>query len=60
MFPKFDSSHVQIVLKAPVNSTVEQTLEVLKQIQKDLHDNKEIFFIDHISSVAGWRQSSYP
>ncbi len=58
MFPKFDSSHVEIVLKANTNSNVEDTLEILRVIQKDLFKNRDKFAIEHISSVAGWRRDS--
>ncbi len=58
MFPKFDSSHVEIVLKAKIGSTNKQTLKILQTIQKDLFKNREKFAISHISSVAGWRRDS--
>jgi len=58
MFSKFDSTSINVVLKANSNTTVEQTAKYLKIIEKDLHDNQDRFFIDHVGSVAGWRVDS--
>jgi multidrug efflux pump subunit AcrB len=58
MFPRFDATTINIVLKANVNTTVEQTARYLKQIEKDIHAQREGFFIDHVGSVAGWRTDS--
>jgi len=58
MFPKFDATTLNITLKANVNTNNETTLHYLKTIEKDLYVNKERFFIQHVGSVAGWRQDS--
>ena len=58
MFPQFDASTINITLKANVNTTTEETIRYLKVIEKDLYDNKEKFYIDHVGSVAGWRRDS--
>ncbi len=58
MFPKFDATTINLALKADVNSKTEQTYEILKIIQKDIYEQKECFFIDHIGAVAGWRRDS--
>lgn len=58
MFPKFDSTTVNIALKANVNTKTEETLTYLKTIEKDLYKRKKEFFISHIGSVAGWRRDA--
>jgi multidrug efflux pump subunit AcrB len=58
MFPQFDSTTINITLKANVNTKTEETLKYLKAIEKDLFENKEAFFISHVGSVAGWRRDS--
>ena len=58
MFPQFDASSINITLKANVNTTTEETIKYLKVIEKDLYENKEKFYIDHVGSVAGWRRDS--
>jgi len=58
MFPKFDASTIHITLKANVNTTTEETIHILKTIEKDLYAHKDKFFIKHIGSVAGWRRDS--
>ena len=58
MFPQFDSTTVNITLKANVNTKNEETIAYLKAIEKDLYTNKEKFYILHVGSVAGWRRDS--
>ncbi|MCF6205796.1 MAG: efflux RND transporter permease subunit [Sulfurovum sp.] len=58
MFPKFDATTINITIKANVNTTNEETLRYLRSIEKDLYDHKEMFYIEHVGSVAGWRQDS--
>jgi multidrug efflux pump subunit AcrB len=58
MFPQFDASTINITLKANVNTTTKETITYLKAIEKDLFENKDRFYIDHIGSVAGWRRDS--
>lgn len=58
MFPRFDSSTIHIALKADVNTTVEQMSEILSTVTKGISTRKEEFYIEHISSVAGYRRDS--
>ena len=58
MFPRFDSKTIHIALKADVNSSVEMMNEMLREIGEDIYKDKEQFYIQHISSVAGWRRDS--
>ena len=58
MFPQFDSTTINITLKANVNTKTEETIEYLKAIEKDLYKRKEQFFISHVGSVSGWRRDS--
>ncbi len=58
MFPKFDSSSVTLTLKANVNTSTEQTNYILKEIEQELYNKKEEFYIDHIGAIAGWRRDS--
>ncbi len=58
MFPKFDATTINLVLKANVNTTTKETMDILKVIQKDIYDNRDKFFINHIGGVAGWRRDS--
>ncbi|MEA1954411.1 MAG: efflux RND transporter permease subunit [Campylobacterota bacterium] len=58
MFPQFDSTTVNITLKADVNTKTEETITYLRAIEKDLYERKRQFYIKHISSVSGWRRDS--
>ncbi|MCH9814037.1 MAG: efflux RND transporter permease subunit, partial [Epsilonproteobacteria bacterium] len=58
MFPKFDATTINLALKANVNTTTEETYQILKQIEKDIYAQKEKFYVDHIGSVSGWRRDS--
>ncbi len=58
MFPTFDASTINLALKANVNTTTQETHEILQQIEKAIFTKKEDFYIDHVGSVAGWRRDS--
>ncbi|MDQ7085752.1 MAG: efflux RND transporter permease subunit [Sulfurovum sp.] len=58
MFPHFDASTIKITLKAPVNSSTEETMAYLKTIETALFLAKKAFSIAHITSVAGWRKDA--
>ena len=58
MFPKFDASDIKISFKADENSTLEQSFEIVKSIEKDLIEQKDKFFIKSIDSVAGYRRDT--
>jgi len=58
MFPRFDYQTIHIALKADTNTTLEQTNKILLDIQKDLYNHRDEFYIKHIGSVAGYRRDS--
>ncbi len=58
MFPKFDASTLTLALKANVNTSTQETNQILKAIEADLYQEKKRFEIKHISAVAGWRRDS--
>ncbi|MCV6608695.1 MAG: efflux RND transporter permease subunit, partial [Campylobacterales bacterium] len=58
MFPKFDATNVKISLKANKNTKVEETEEILKNIEQDLLKIKEELYIRDIISTVGYRQDS--
>lgn len=58
MFPQFDANTITITMKADVNTNNKKTLQYLRTIEKDLYDQKDFFYIEHIGSVAGWRRDS--
>ncbi len=58
MFPKFDATTVNLALKANVNTSTEETYEILKVIQKDIYAKRDLFYVDHVGAIAGWRRDS--
>lgn len=58
MFPSFDADNIKISIKANQNTTLEESFEIVKQIEKDLISNKNIFQIRSIDSRAGYRRDS--
>lgn len=66
MFPKFDSSKLNITMKADVNTPIEESFRIVQEIERDLLVHKDKFFINTISSIAGSRvatggnSESYP
>ena len=58
MFPQFDANDVRIAIKAPNNKTIEETFEIIQQIEQDLLNKKDEFFIKSIDSRAGSRMDT--
>ena len=58
MFPRFDASTINLAIKANVNTSTQQTHEILQSIEKEIYSQKDEFYIDHIGSVAGWRRNA--
>ena len=58
MFQKFDASAINITFKAKPTTTLEESLNIVQTIEKDLLKNKDKFFVQHVSSTAGYRRSA--
>jgi len=58
MFPTFDADNIKISIKANQNTTLEDSFEIVKKIEKDLIDRKEYYHIKSIDSKAGYRRDS--
>lgn len=58
MFQPFDASSINITFKAEPTTTLEESLEILQTLEKDILANKERFFVKHVSSTAGYRRSA--
>lgn len=58
MFQAFNSSAIDITFKAKPTTTLEESLEIVQTIERDLLKNKERFFVQHVSSTAGYRRSA--
>ena len=56
MFPVFDTTIINISLKANKNSSIEQTLNIANGIAKELLKQKQRFYIKDIGVVAGKRK----
>jgi len=58
MFPTFDSTTINIALKANVNTSLEQSYKIVNDITKVLLTQKDKYSINNITSVAGNRRDS--
>ena len=58
MFPTFDATTIHITMKADVNTKVEESLEIVKEIEADLLLKKDDFYLRNVSSIAGYRRDS--
>jgi len=58
MFPRFDTTTMNISIKADVNTKVEDMFKIAKSIEKDLLNKKDFFGIKHISTTAGFRMDA--
>ena len=58
MFQAFDASSVNITFKAKSTTTIEESLEIIQTLEKDILAQKDRFFVKHVSSTAGYRRSA--
>ena len=58
MFQAFDASAINITFKAKSTTTIEESLEIIQTLEKDILAQKERFFVKHVSSTAGYRRSA--
>lgn len=58
LFKSFDSSTINITLKAVPTTTLEESLQIVQTLEKDILKNKNKFFVKAISSTAGYRRSA--
>lgn len=58
MFPAFDATSVDITFKAKPTTTLEDSIKIVQTLERDLLKNKDKFFIQHVSSTAGYRRSA--
>lgn len=58
MFQPFDASSINITFKAKPTTTLEESLEIVQTLEKDILKQKDRFFVKHVSSTAGYRRSA--
>jgi len=56
-FPNFDGNNLYISGKMDINTPLEDTYEIAKEIQKTLLEHSEEFALKSISSTTGYRRS---
>ena len=55
LFPKFDSSNINISIMANKDIKLEDSFKIMREIENDIMQNKEKWGISSISSTAGFR-----
>lgn len=55
LFPKFDGDQINITAKLPINTSLEESYKAAFEIEKYLIANKEKFFIENATTIAGFR-----
>ncbi|MCK5110489.1 MAG: efflux RND transporter permease subunit [Arcobacteraceae bacterium] len=58
MFQSFDATSINITFKAKPTTTLEESLEIVQTIEKDILKNRDRFFVKNVSSTAGYRRSA--
>ena len=58
MFPRFDATSVNIAVKANVNTKVEDAFKIVQEIEKDIMKKHDEFYIQTVSSIAGFRKNN--
>lgn len=57
-FPQFDGVQLYVSGKLDVNTKVEETFLVAREIEKKILDKKDELFIDSVSAVSGFRMDA--
>ena len=58
MFPRFDSTTINLSIKADINTPIEESYKIVNSISKDLYKLKDNIDIKTISTVAGYRRNT--
>ncbi|MEN8304177.1 MAG: efflux RND transporter permease subunit [Campylobacterota bacterium] len=58
MFKSFDASSINITFKAEPTTTLEESLEIVQTLEKEILNNRDKFSVKHVSSTAGYRRSA--
>ncbi|QFR49464.1 efflux RND transporter permease subunit [Sulfurimonas lithotrophica] len=58
MFKPFDTTSINITFKANPTTTLEESLKIVQTLEKNILENKDRFFVKHVSSTAGYRRSA--
>jgi multidrug efflux pump subunit AcrB len=58
MFPEFDSTIINIALKADVNTPLEKSNQIVTSIVKQILTKKQEWSIKNVTSIAGYRKDS--
>ncbi|WP_458699734.1 efflux RND transporter permease subunit [Sulfurospirillum sp. 1307] len=58
MFPRFDTTKINISIKADINTPIEKSFEIVNEISKDFVKLKDKYGIESVSSVAGYRSNT--
>ncbi|WP_304546342.1 efflux RND transporter permease subunit [Sulfurimonas microaerophilic] len=58
MFQPFDTSLINITFKAQPTTTLEESLQIVQELEREILTQKERFFVKHVSSTAGYRRSA--
>lgn len=58
MFQSFDDSTINITFKAIPSTTIDESLEIVQTLERDILKESDRFFVSHVSSTAGYRRSA--
>jgi multidrug efflux pump subunit AcrB len=58
MFSRFDSTTINMAIKANINTSIDQSYMIVNTVAKDLLEVKDKFAIETISTVAGYRRNA--
>lgn len=58
MFQPFDDSSISITFKATPTTTLEESLNIVQTLEKEILKHQKRFFVKHVSSTAGYRRSA--
>jgi len=58
MFQPFDDSSINITFKADPTTSLDESLNIVQTLEKEILKEQKRFFVKHVSSTAGYRRSA--
>lgn len=55
LFPTFDGDQINVSAKLPINTTLEESFKMASDVEAYLLKNKDKYFIDNLTTMAGFR-----
>ncbi|PID48221.1 MAG: hypothetical protein CR967_01010 [Proteobacteria bacterium] len=58
LFPTFDGDQINIRARLPINTTLEESFDLVSKVEAYLLKNKDKYFIENLTSMAGFKMEA--